>query len=409
MRSVRPPRFSQILSIAGAFLLLGWAVFLIWGVRFSDAQWARILPGFQDAEGAFGATPPGHIRVIVGLTLLLLSVLLGLAALAAHYKEKLLAPEVRARLVAAAVALAAIGVLFDNVVERGWEAPWYHIADMMTHPQTVPVFGQRLLMIWPAMLIKHLVPRLSYIQSFIIAQGLGIVLAVYVIGEWSALFVGRELKFLGQILLTVFLLPTAVFYAGHDIGVVFSYCFCFLFLYKRQYPLFLLAFCIGILNHQNILLLIPTAIVVMWRVEDTKTIAWVGAVATIAYFSIQYLLNRMVPVPITHEIKVWWNMRQIVQLYRMMIFGAMLTIPWYVGAALAFKSADPFLKRASVLLPMQLGIYSIYGQLNEARLFNGFLPILIGIYLCYVRERFLAKSAARSLSEVQGAVNVAVG
>jgi hypothetical protein len=100
-------------------------------------------------------------------------------------------------------------------------------------------------------------------------------------------------------------------------------------------------------------------------------------------------------------------MRQIIQLYRMMIFGAMLTIPWYAGAALAFKSADPFLKRASILLPMQLGIYAIYGQLNEARLFNGFLPILIGIYLCYVRERFGVKSAS-SVTELQGDVKVAV-
>ena len=42
---------------------------------------------------------------------------------------------------------------------------------------------------------------------------------------------------------------------------------------------------------------------------------------------------------------------------------------------------------------MQLGIYSIYGQLNEARLFNGFLPVLIGLYLCYIRERFLAQDS----------------
>ena len=407
MGSVRAPGFSQILSIASAVLLLVWIAFFVWGVHLADAQWANILPGFQDAEGAFGATPPGHIRMIVGLTLLLLTVLLGSAAVAARFKEKLLEPAVRTRLVGAAVALAAICVLFDNLVERSGESPWYRISDMMTHPQNVPVFGQRLLMIWPAMVIKHLVPRLSYIQSFIIAQGLGIVLAVYVIGEWSALFVGRELKFLGQILLSVFLLPTASFYLGHDIGVVFSYCFCFLFLYKRQYPLFLLAFCIGMLNHQNILLLIPTAIVIMWRVEDAKTIAWVGAAATIAYFSIQYLLNRLIPIPFTHEIKVWWNMRQIVQLYRMMIFGAMLTIPWYAGAALAFKSADPFLKRAAILLPMQLGIYAIYGQLNEARLFNGFLPILIGIYLCYVRERFGVRSGS-PVSELQGDMKVAV-
>jgi hypothetical protein len=261
---------------------------------------------------------------------------------------------------------------------------------MMTHPENVPVFGQRLLMIWPAMLLKHLAPTLTYIQAFIAIQGLGVILAVYVIGEWSALFVGRELKFVGQVLLAAFLLPTVDFYVGHDIGVVFTYGFCFLFLHKRQYLLFLAAFSVGVLNHQNILLMIPTAVVILWPpMEEFKTIAWVAGVGAIAYFSIQFVLNQTIPIPITHEIKVWFNMRQVADLHRTMIFGAMLTIPWYLAAAFAFPSADPFLKRASILLPMQLGVYSIYGQLNEARLFNGFLPVLIGIYLCYIRERFV--------------------
>jgi len=85
-------------------------------------------------------------------------------------------------------------------------------------------------------------------------------------------------------------------------------------------------------------------------------------------------------------------MRQLAELPRMMIFGVMLTAPWYAGAAVVFKFADPFLRRASVLLPMQLAIYSVYGQLNEARLFHGFLPILIGIYLCFTRSRLSTPS-----------------
>jgi len=79
-----------------------------------------------------------------------------------------------------------------------------------------------------------------------------------------------------------------------------------------------------------------------------------------------------------------------------MIFGLMLTVPWYAGAAALFSFADPFLKRAAILLPMQLGIYALYGQLNEARLFNGFLPILIGIYLCFIRGRLLPASPVRN-------------
>jgi hypothetical protein len=91
-------------------------------------------------------------------------------------------------------------------------------------------------------------------------------------------------------------------------------------------------------------------------------------------------------------------MRQIAELHRTMIFGVMLTVPWYAGAAAVFKFADPFLKRASVLLPLQLAVYSVYGQLNEARLFNGFLPILIGIYLCFTAE-MLGSRRCRAVTE----------
>jgi hypothetical protein len=387
------PRISHISWFLASLLLFAWGWFLVWGVRLAPTDWAKLLPGFQDAELEFGPIQPSRIRLVVAIILLLLTALLAIFVVVARFRNELQQTDMQTRLIAAVVALAVMCVLFNNLVTRGWEAPWYRISDMMTHSERVPVFGQRLLMIWPAMLLKHLVPGLSYIQSFIVIQGLGIVLAVYVIGKWSALFIGGELQFLGQVLLAAILTPTADFYVGHDIAVVFTYCFCFLFLYQRQYLLFLLAFCIGMLNHQNILLLIPTAIVILWPVEERKTVYWVGAAATIAYFSIQFILNRTIPIPFTHEIKVWFNMRQIAEMHRTMIFGAMLTVPWYLGAALAFKSASPFLKRASVLLPMQLATYSIYGQLNEARLFNGFLPILIGIYLCYIRERFLQKDA----------------
>ncbi len=376
-------------------MLLVWGAFLVWGVRLTDAGWARIIPGFEQAEGVLGPTPPGRIRVIVGLMLLLVTVLLALAAIAWRFQDKLEQPEIRTRLMGAAVATAVVCVLFDNLAERNFEPTWYRISDMMTHPETVKFFGHRLLMIWPAMLLKHFVPKLSYIQSFIVIQALGIVVAVYAIGEWSALFVGRELKFLGQILLAVLFVPTAAFYSGHDIAVVFTYAFCFLFLYKRQYVPFLIVFCIGIFNHENVVFLIPTAIAVMWRVEEIKTIAWVAAAAAIAYYAAQYVLNQYIPpFPATREFRVWWNVRLAAEGYRTMVFAAMLMAPWYLGAAVAFKRADPFLKRASILAPIQFVLSFLLGQLNEPRLFDDCLPILIGIYLCYIRERFGVKTAA---------------
>ena len=92
------------------------------------------------------------------------------------------------------------------------------------------------------------------------------------------------------------------------------------------------------------------------------------------------------PIPATHEIKVWWNIRQIVELKKTLVMGQLALLPWYAAALATWKQADPFLKRASVLMPMQWGVYFLFGQLNEVRLFNGFLPVLIGIFLCYIRS-----------------------
>jgi len=390
MSAIRLRRvFFHILWAAGALILGLWIVFLLWGRHLPASTWANILPGFDLAEQAFGPTTAGGVPTVVFRVLLLLTAILAGLALLFRYWDSLQKPDVIVRLFSLAVAVACCSVLFQNMLGRMQQEPWYNVQTMMTNPASVPVFGQRLLLIWPAMLLKHVIPRLTFIQSFIVIQGVAIVLAIYTIGEWSALFVGHSLKFLGQILLTLLLLPTMLAYQAHDIGVVLTYTFCYIFLYRRSYWLFILAFFIAILNHQNVLLLVPVAGFVMWRKEPNSTIVRVLAICLVVFFLTRYVLNQTIPIPQSHEQKIWWNMRQLAELPRMMIFGVMLTVPWYAGAAIVFKFADPFLKRASVLLPMQLAIYSVYGQLNEARLFHGFLPILIGIYLCFTRGQLL--------------------
>ena len=65
------------------------------------------------------------------------------------------------------------------------------------------------------------------------------------------------------------------------------------------------------------------------------------------------------------------------------------------GLALLLRYWDRLQKPdLMVLLPMLLAICSVYGQLNGARLFHGFLPVLTGIYLCFTREMLLQPAAA---------------
>jgi hypothetical protein len=392
------PRLSPFIFFVAALLLVLWVAFFAWGWALPATKWARLLPGFDLAEAHFGASPVRWISKVVAIWLSLLTLLSAGLVLFAHFRARLQEQDVKAQICSLAAAVGVVCILFDCMVTHGWDLPTYPIQAMMTNPRSVAVFGQRLLLVWPAMLLKHILPRLSYIQAFLAVQGVAIVIMVYVVGQWSALFVGQKQKYLGQILLAVFLLPTFGYYNAHDTGVVIFYTLCFLFLYRKQYWLFGLAFAVGILNHQNILLLIPTAVAVMWGREKRSTVLWVAGATSVVYFLIRFTLNATIPIPQTHEVKVWWNMRQVAELKQTLVLGELSVLPWYVLGAAAWDSADPFLKRAAILLPMQYLIYFAYGQLNEARVFNGFVPILIGIFLCYFREHFFTSTVSRSRS-----------
>jgi len=373
--------------LSGAAAIVIWLIFVFWARRFTDAHWASLVPGFADVETQFGPTPSGHVSWIMGLFLGFLTLILGVIWLYFHFVGVFQQPEVQLRLFSNALALAAACGIFVCWTQTP-EQPWYRIETMMTDPGSVIVFGQRLLLIWPAVLLKHFVPQLSYLVAFKVTQGLAILVAVYLVGKWAEIFVG-EFRFIGQIMLAAYLVPTFAYLNAHDIGIVIIYTLCFLLLYQRKYSLFCLVFCIGIFNHQNILLLIPTALAVMWGRESRSRVIGVTAFLTVIYFAIQFLLNRFMPIPATHIFKIWWNIRMIVEMRRTMVLGFITLAPWYAAAIAVFRPADPFLKRASVLFPMQLGVFFLYGALNEARIFNGFLPILFGILLCFVRDRFL--------------------
>jgi hypothetical protein len=363
-----------------------WVVFFAWAWRLPAGVWTRVIPGFDLAEAAFGASSDGRIRLDMLLFLALLTALTAAGLAILRNWDRLQEPVLQQWLCSVAVAVGVFFVLaycedMYNVVQ-----PWYNPQVIMTNPSSVPVFGQRLLFIWPAMLLKHLMPGIGYVTAFIAFQLVALAIAVYLTGVWSAIFIGKPLQFLGQIILAVMLGATFNGFLGHDFGVVASYTLCFLLLYRRQYAFYVPAFCVGVLNHQNILVLVPTALVVMWDRERRSTTLWVAALTLAGYFSIQFILNLTVPIPATHEIKVWWNIRQIVELKKTLVMGQLALLPWYLAALAAWRQADPFLKRASVLMPMQWGVYFLFGQLNEVRLFNGFLPVLIGILLCYIRS-----------------------
>jgi hypothetical protein len=379
---------SRIMIAGLAVLSVLWLVLLLWGWRLPASTWERIIPGFHEAEAAsaLGPSPSGSIPRIVAKCLGVLTLLtIGSFALI-FFRDPLRKPEFRERIWSISVAAGVTWILFEGMLSRGSRAPWYNIETMMTNPGMVPVFGQRLLLVWPAMLLKYLAPGLSYIQAFLAIQAGALAIAVYVIGEWSALFIGERLKFLGQILLAVFLLPTFKYFNAHDVGVVILYTLCLFALYKRNYWLFGIVFCVGVLNHPNTLVLIPVAAAAAWGREKRSTVFWLVVLPSAGYVIIRLILNAAVPLAYSEEIKVWWNMRMLAGPSRELIMGQMSLLPWYVLCAVALGRADGFLQRAAILLPVQYAIFCVFGMLNEARIFDGFIPVMIGIFLCYLRD-----------------------
>jgi hypothetical protein len=148
MSAIRLRRvFFHILWAAGALILGLWVAFLIWGRHLPDSSWAAILPGFDLAEQAFGPTPAGGVPKIIFRILLLLTAVLAGLALLFRYWDRLQKPGLMVRLFSLAVAVACCSVLFQNMLGRTQQEPWYNVQTMMTNPASVPVFGQRLLLI----------------------------------------------------------------------------------------------------------------------------------------------------------------------------------------------------------------------------------------------------------------------
>jgi hypothetical protein len=378
--------FPIVATLVSSLVLVLWSVYFLVQRRFGSSIWPRLLPGFDATEAGVMGHVQGPVTGVIATCLGIMTVL-AVAVLTVVYFRSRLRPALLERVFSLAASFAVTWILLEGMVTRSYEGTWYNIQTMMTHPTTVPVFGQRLLLVWPAMLLKRLMPDLPYLHAFLAVQALALAIAVLVTGEWSALFIGKRLKSLGQILLAVFLLPTFTYYTAHDVGVVIINTLCLLFLYQRRYWPFGLVFCLGILNHPNVLLMAPTAAAAMWTREKRSTIAWLVSLSCTAYLIVRIVLNIELPLPRSVDLRLWWNMRALAELSPLLILGQLSLLPWYVCGLAALPKADAFLKAAAVLLPIQYLVFGFYGQLYEVRMFDGFIPVLIGIFLCWLRDR----------------------
>lgn len=183
------------------------------------------------------------------------------------------------------------------------------------------------------------------------------------------------------------LMVTITYYTFYDIAIVFFYTICLTALFQRRFVPYLVFFGLGTLNHENTLLLIPVFIAIYFdsdlpRVRFLTLIALQGLI----YGTIRLLLFYFLPAS-----RAWapgkfrFNLDLLLHHPWPLFVTLYSLIFWYVIAALGMKPAPTALKRSAlVLMPLLLLTTLLFGQLNEARQFNAFMPVAIALIMVFV-------------------------
>jgi hypothetical protein len=296
--------------------------------------------------------------------------------------------------IAATVALSvSVFIILATFARDEGFAP---VETLMTNPGALPVYGQRLLVVWFADALKFALPSFSYRRAYLATQLIAIFAATYMIGEWSALFVGSRRKLLGQLILVAMLIPTITYGTFYDIPMIAIYTLCLFLLYTRRYSLFIAAFTIGTLNHENTLLLVAVAAAVLWGTTSWRLFLGVPLGALAAWVTIRTAVQRLMPEPLPFELHVWTNVMAIAHPSAELVKSFLTLAFWFICAAVGFRSADRFVRRAVILLPGLVAATFVAGRFVEARQFDAFIPVAIALILSHI-----GRQADWSLPKIQ--------
>ncbi len=380
-------RLVTIWAVCGALFLFA----IVWRGRIPGESWLLALANYdrriQEHVWSIDLT---EVRRAMRLQFALWSLL---AALIAGWW---LAPEgVRAhwrpRIFRWSMTAGCSCALFILLVRAGSEEVWYPIGTLMTNPAAEPIFGHRLLMVWLADGLKALHPSLKYIHAYYLSQIPAVILAVWMIGRWSALYIGRDLRWIGQVLAVIMLAVTFDYLTFYDVGVVFFYTLCLFLLRKRLYAAFVAALVVGVLNHEVIMLLVAVAFLETY--QKPKLCASVCGAAILGLFAVRAGLQYAIPFHSHFDWRIWSNL--YFPLFRPILIAGSLgsLIFWWLAAALCWRSGDVFLKRATVLFPLLLAVTYAFGQFQESRQFEAVIPVVIGFVLSHAASTWPALSA----------------
>ena len=373
----RPSRLWKWVGIA--CLILG-LFFAVWrGPMPLEALLHKMALDAQAPEGAALALNPSTLRHFYSLS----SAIIFLLAAAVCFGVLLwprVTEKIRAHLFDATFTLtmSCFMMLFLTLIET--DSPWMPLSMIMRHPTYNVVFAHRLLFIGLARVFEMLHPGLSDLRSFYLTQWLASLLALYVLGRWSAMFLGRSLAWCGQILGVVLMTFMFDYYNFYDIATVFFSTCGLMAIMTRRYWWLVPIVLVGTANYEGPILLILVAVFVAYK-EPWKT--WVPPVAVsfVAYYAVRFSYQKFVPVPFQQVWRTWTNMSWTLQNLGGLMPRIVVCLLLLALGVMCFMYCSARLKRMTLLFLLNWLTSFAFGRINEVRLFEACTPLLIGMIL----------------------------
>jgi hypothetical protein len=370
----------ETVQIAVGGICLAFALFFaIWHGPLPFEGIVRAFAHIDKMDGAWSmASKPMVLRKYYGLSLAagagLAGIVILLAVIWRHLSEAMrviLWRAVTTATCAGALCLYMSKMEFENIP----------VDVLMTNPGAEPIFGHRLLFIWIAKAFHALIPSSSYLRCYYASQVVASLLALYAVGRWSAIYVGESLSWLGQVLAVVMISSCFGYHDFYDIAIVFFFTCGFIALYQRKYWWLPLIVAVGTLNHENMLLLILVAALLIFDEEPLRIWLPVILIPFIGYIGVRLALQAAIPFQRQVDWRIWSNMSQMFLYHREMAYSVLALAGWYVLALMSLPDCDPRLRRLTLLFPLLFAVTFCFGLFHEPRQFNAFIPVLIAMLL----------------------------
>ncbi len=374
------------------------ALLMAWTCYFAlEDAWVRLVP----LDARYQATPIPRAEIVtvgregMGIVTLLI-VGLWLIYL---FRNKLWKAGFAEGAFRVIMTLGCSWVIFLVLRLQAFEPSWYPLKPLIDNPRACPLIGHRILFVWLAQFAQLLRPSMDPVRLYMASQIVPILFTTYIVGRWSAIFVGSRLSFLGQVLLVVFLVPTFSYYNFYDIGIVGFFCAAFLLLYRRRYWAFVAVTGLATLNHENALLLIPVAVFACYREVPRRQLSLIALSGLGVHLAVRGALELFMPLHTVGDMGVWANPLDLVQMPVMMVMSIGLLLPRWALAFLGLPAAPPLVRRLACVYPLLLVVTAVFGQLHEARQFDAGIPVEIGVIMCYIRRAVQSAEAEAPLTE----------